>query len=226
MNYCLFVLVESSSVKIACRYGCPFFMYWATIVWLLVGRCMVMSSLWELPVRLTQIFGLVSSLSLFIAWTYLSCIFFGELNEEWTKCAYKGIKNSTKKAPQCLQENVGAPRFSGLKIVPIKHKNRGDWVKQRNKWLNGDTKRKWILLWWLNVRWEEDVVGPSGAWDAPEFAHWWTMFCWLDDVAEVKEIYEVGEIPNSSGRMIAWNLYRFGNRYQLIVWILMVEQIV
>ena len=94
MNYCLFVLVESSSVKIACRYGCPFFMYWATIVWLLVGRCMVMSSLWELPVRLTQIFGLVSSLSLFIAWTYLSCIFFGELNEEWTKCAYKGIKNS------------------------------------------------------------------------------------------------------------------------------------
>ena len=26
--------------------------------------------------------------------------------------------HTKKKAPQCLQENVGAPRFSGLKIVP------------------------------------------------------------------------------------------------------------
>ena len=117
-----------------------------------------------------------------------------------------------KKAPQGLQENIGAPRFSGLKIGPRKYKNRGDWVKQRNKWLNGDTMRKWILLWRLNVLWEEEVVGPSGAWDAPEFAHWWTMFCWLDDVAEVKEIYEECEIPNSSGRMIVWNIYRVGNR--------------
>ena len=88
-----------------------------------------------------------------------------------------------KKAPQCLQENVGAPRLSGLKIVPRKHKNRGDWVKERNKWLNGDTMRKWILLRWLNVRWEEESVGACGVLDASEFSNWWAMFCWLDDVA-------------------------------------------
>ena len=30
----------------------------------------------------------------------------------------------TKKAPQCLHENVGAPRFSGLNIVPRKHETK------------------------------------------------------------------------------------------------------
>lgn len=43
--------------------------------------------------------------------------------------------------------------------------------------------RKWILLLWLNVRWEEEAVGPDGVLDAPEVAKFSTIFCWFHDVA-------------------------------------------
>ena len=44
--------------------------------------------------------------------------------------------HTKKKAPQCLHENVGAPRFSGLKIVPRKHETGEiEWKKGTNGWM-------------------------------------------------------------------------------------------
>ena len=59
---------------------------------------------------------LVSSLSLLIASTYLSCILFGELNKQWRKGEYKGIKNTI--------------------LVDIKYKalDKYDYITKIEKW--------------------------------------------------------------------------------------------